>query len=111
SDMRVELNVRMLQLRDEIIQKGAPLDLRLADGSVITVHAAQDAGPTAAAALGHVYTSWAVSYHISAQDMRRISNTGIKVARATVSGEELVYELKEKLSKKTAQGAQCLLQD
>ena len=108
-DYRVELNVRFGGERNFKVLAGEKIDLKLADGTILTLSAAQDANPVSYAAPGQVMTIYAVSYNISQDEMKQISENGFTVVKVKLGGEELTYETRDKTIPKTAAGAKCIL--
>jgi len=108
-DYRVELTVRFVGERNFKVLAGEKIYLKLADGTILTLSAAQDENPVSYAALGQVMTIYVVSYNISQDEMKQISENGFTVVKVTLGGEELIYETSDKTIPKTAAGAKCIL--
>ncbi|MEK0336722.1 MAG: hypothetical protein QQN41_04725 [Nitrosopumilus sp.] len=106
---RVELNVRFVGERNFAVPKGEKLNLKLKDGSILTMECAQNATPVSYVTSSQVMTLYAMSYICSKEDLQKIANTGFSVASAKVGNETLTYEVKEKEIPKTAQKAKCIL--
>lgn len=109
ADYRVELNVRFVGERNFRVLAGETMDLKLVNGTILTLSSAQLANPVSYAVSGQVMTVYGISYNITPEQMQQISETGFTVAKVKLGGEELTYETSDKVVLKTAAGAKCML--
>ncbi len=108
-DHRVELNVRMAGERNFMVAEGNELQIKLADGRILSVPAAQAASPVSYVNAGQVMTNYAISHRCSKEDLGAIAASGVTVLRVQLGDETITYEVKAKDTEESKEKAACLL--
>ena len=111
-DFRVELYARFAGERNFIVPKGSILKLKLSDGTILELANSKDASPVSYVSSNQVMTNYAMSYHISKEQMKQIADHGFKVVNTKLGDNEITYPVeKEKHIERNASNAACMLID
>ncbi len=109
-DHRVELNVRFVGERNFVVAEGELLSLKLPSKKILKFKCAKNANPVSYVVENQVYTSYAMSYFCTKEQLSEIAEAGFIVAQAKLGSDEITYEVKEQHIKKTGIKARCILE-
>lgn len=110
-DFRVEVEVALAGEQNYSVEKGEEVLLKLSDGTLLTLKAADEANPVSYVQGYQVATNYAISYNISEEEMTKISKEGITVVRLNLAEQELTVESSKRKIRKIKEGATCILTD
>ena len=94
---------------DLSVPAGTPGDLKLADGTTVTLQSSSDAAPVTNANETTVFTQWQIPYIVDDATLRQLAASPVVAVRTEI-GETLSFELKEKKSQRISDVAACFLQ-
>ena len=110
-DYRVEINFNYSGERNDIVEKGNELLLKLSDGTLLKLPSTEDVTPITNLVGNYIVTTYAVSYKINEEEMRKIAKSGIAVTRVNLAGQEVTVESSKRETRITGEGATCILTD
>lgn len=111
NDFRVEAEVALAGEQNYSVEKGEEILLKLADGELLSLKAADTANPVSYVQGYQVATNYAISYNITEDEMIKISKQGIAVVRLNLAEQEITVESSKREIRKTKEGAICILMD
>jgi len=111
-DLRFELNFARNGEDNFYIPIGTKIYIKLGNEEILELKSANEAKPQSFIAGNQVATSFAISYFITKEQMKNISDSGITYLKAMIDDElSMNYEIKSNKNKKIMSSAQCILQD
>lgn len=108
-DYRLECLVSMPGDQRSILPAGSTLDLKLANGTVIIAGSTEEASPIAYVTSAQVYSAYAMSYPITAQQARDIAASGIRYSKAhLMAGNYYEHTYRDGETEKSRLRASCV---
>ncbi len=108
---RIESYINMPGKQSFIVPVGHKLNVKLANGKVLTLLNTAEAAPKVDATQYEIYSSYAMSYSITAEQYKEIvAGGGIAFIRTWLQEQNYYdYEFKNKETEKTASAAACIV--
>ncbi len=91
---------------DVVVPVGAEGDIRLADGTTLTLPSSEAASPVTNANDAGVFTQWQIPYVVDASTLAKLAASPVIAVRTEI-GEPLSFEIKDKKSKRLMDVARC----
>ena len=109
-DFRIESYLSMNDAQNFVVPVGSKLDIKLANGKIISLQNVEEGKPAQSLLGSLVITNYAMSYKVTKEDLAAIAASGITFIRTWYSDANYYdYEFKKKEPEKTMSGAQCIL--
>jgi len=94
---------------DEVVPKGTPGQIALADGTVVTLVTSADAAPvTNANTAANIFTQWQLPYVVDAKTLATLSTSPISAVKSTILNQDVSFEIPEKKGARLQTAAGCL---
>ncbi len=94
---------------DLTVPAGTMGDLKLADGTTISLPSAEEATPVSNATDSTVFTQWQIPYAVDDDTLKKLASSPVVAVRTEI-GEPVSFEIKEKKAQKIADVARCFAQ-
>jgi hypothetical protein len=91
------------------MEEGAELNLKLVDGTVMTLLTKEKILPVSTASMNGVYTCFSMKYLCSVDQLEQIAKSGISFVQPKITSYNLLKELSTKQNKKTMSYARCII--
>jgi hypothetical protein len=107
--------IRISTTAREILQKGDPLILRLANGEIITINSIDEFLPSAQVSgagttSARILTEYRGKFYIDAASLQKIADSPPTFIRMNIESKVYEKEITAKDGKKVSQAARCILQ-
>jgi hypothetical protein len=94
---------------DLAVPAGTPGDIKLADGTTLTLKSSEEALPITNANESTVFTQWQIHYDLDDATLRQLANSPVVAVRTEI-GEDLSFPIRERKSRRLADVARCFAQ-